>query len=279
MANKKRGRRGIDILLILCFFAGIGVLGYPTVSNMWNQHRSEELMAAYNEDVCRMSDDEVWTMWQEAETYNQNHRENVIMDSFTQSADIPTEAYEQLLNPEGRQIMGSLRIPKIDLHLPIYHGIGNKVLEKGCGHLYGTSLPVGGSGTHAVLAAHRGLPNAKLFTDVDQLTEGDFFFLDILNRTLAYEVDRIQVVLPTEIDRLKIEEGEDYVTLVTCTPYGVNTHRLLIRGVRTEYEGQESDTYVEEKAEEINTVPLLIVAVLCFFGAVMFLWIILNRKS
>lgn len=176
-------------------------------------------------------------------------------------------------------MMGSLRIPDIDLRLPIYHGIGKGVLEKGCGHLYGTSLPVGGAGSHAVLAAHRGLPSAKLFTDLDQLTEGDFFFMDILDRTLAYKVDRIQVVLPTETDSLDIEEGKDYVTLVTCTPYGVNTHRLLIRGVRTPYEAEEGTEDAVEKTVEIETVPLLILGVLCFLGIFFLLRIILRPKS
>ena len=279
MAAQRKYRRAVDILLLIFFLMGVGILGYPTISNLWNQYRSRELVTAYQEEVCRMSGEKLQAMWQEAEAYNRNHTENVVTDNFSSAGDVPEEAYERLLNPEGNRMMGSLRIPDIDLRLPIYHGIGKGVLEKGCGHLYGTSLPVGGAGSHAVLAAHRGLPSAKLFTDLDQLTEGDFFFMDILDRTLAYKVDRIQVVLPTETDSLDIEEGKDYVTLVTCTPYGVNTHRLLIRGVRTPYEAEEGTEDAVEKTVEIETVPLLILGVLCFLGIFFLLRIILRPKS
>lgn len=158
-------------------------------------------------------------------------------DAFTQSEKyILKHPYDQLLDPDGNEIMGSLEIPKISVNLAIYHGIGEESLSQGCGHVEGTSLPIGGTGTHAVLAAHRGLANARLFTDLDQLGEGDVFYLHILDKTLAYEVDKIIVCLPEDTSGLTLEPDKDLVTLLTCTPYGVNTHRLLVRGSRIPYE-------------------------------------------
>ena len=175
----------------------------------------------------------------------------VVINNVEEAEDyVLTHPYDQLLDPDGMGIMGYLEIPKIHITLAIYHGIGKQALENGCGHVEGTSLPIGGKGCHAVLAAHRGLPDAKLFTDLDRMEEGDEFYLHILDQILAYQVDRIRVVRPSEIGGLRIREGRDLVTLLTCTPYGVNTHRLLVRGHRVKY----VPAHAEEQAAQAEPV-------------------------
>ncbi len=203
---------------------------------MWNQYRNARLVSRYDEAVTDLSDNEYEKLWNEAKEYNAEHPVNSIADAFGEKDDyVLTHPYDQVLDPNGEGLMGSIEIPKINAKLAIYHGLSKTVLEKGVGHVEGTSLPVGGKSTHAVLAAHRGLPSAKLFTDLDQMKKGDIFILHILGKNLAYKVDQIRTVLPEETGELDIVEGEDHVTLVTCTPYGVNTHRLLVRGIRTKY--------------------------------------------
>lgn len=203
---------------------------------MWNQYRNARLVSRYDEAVTDLSDNEYEKLWNEAKEYNAEHPVNSIVDAFGEKDDyVLTQPYDQVLDPNGEGLMGSIEIPKINAKLAIYHGLSKTVLEKGVGHVEGTSLPVGGKSTHAVLAAHRGLPSAKLFTDLDQMKKGDIFILHILGKNLAYKVDQIRTVLPEETGELDIVEGEDHVTLVTCTPYGVNTHRLLVRGIRTKY--------------------------------------------
>jgi sortase A len=169
---------------------------------------------------------------------------NTIIDAFDEEENdyVLSHPYDQVLNPSGNEIMGYIEIPKISVKLAIYHGIGTDALENGCGHIEGTSLPIGGIGNHAVISAHRGLPSAKLFTDLDQLEIGDLFYITVLDEKLAYKVDQIKTVLPEETEDLAIEDDKDLVTLVTCTPYGVNTHRLLVRGERTEYVEEEDST-------------------------------------
>lgn len=233
---KKKKNFVWNIFFALVFLAGAGVFLYPTVSDMWNQYRNVRLVSRYDEAVTDLSDNEYEKLWNEAKEYNAEHPVNSIVDVFGEKDDyVLTQPYDQVLDPNGEGIMGSIEIPKINAKLAIYHGLSKTVLEKGVGHVEGTSLPVGGKSTHAVLAAHRGLPSAKLFTDLDQMKKGDIFILHILGKNLAYKVDQIRTVLPEETGELDIVEGEDHVTLVTCTPYGVNTHRLLVRGIRTKY--------------------------------------------
>lgn len=233
---KKKKNFVWNIFFALVFLAGAGVFLYPTVSDMWNQYRNARLVSRYDEAVTDLSDNEYEKMWNEAKEYNAEHPVNSIADAFWEKDDyVLTRPYEQVLDPNGEGLMGSIEIPKINAKLAIYHGLSKTVLEKGVGHVEGTSLPVGGKSTHAVLAAHRGLPSAKLFTDLDQMKKGDIFILHILGKNLAYKVDQIRTVLPEETGELDIVEGEDHVTLVTCTPYSVNTHRLLVRGIRTKY--------------------------------------------
>lgn len=233
---KKKKNFVWNIFFALVFLAGAGVFLYPTVSDMWNQYRNARLVSRYDEAVTDLSDNEYQKLWNEAKEYNTEHPVNSIVDAFGEKDDyVLSQPYDQVLDPNGAGLMGSIEIPKINAKLAIYHGLSKTVLEKGVGHVEGTSLPVGGKSTHAVLAAHRGLPSAKLFTDLDQMKKGDIFILHILGKNLAYKVDQIRTVLPEETGELDIVEGEDHVTLVTCTPYSVNTHRLLVRGIRTKY--------------------------------------------
>ena len=206
------------------------------------------MINTYETAVNDLPDKDYDRLWKEAKRYNREHTVNTFVDAFDEKGDyILSDAYKKILDPDGEGLMGSIEIPKIQARIAIYHGISDDVLEKGAGHVEGTSLPVGGKSTHAVLAAHRGLPSAKLFTDLDQMEIGDVFFLHILGKTLAYKVDQIKTVLPSETEDLDIIKGGDHVTLLTCTPYGVNTHRLLVRGTRTKY--------VENKTEINDTVP------------------------
>ncbi len=239
--GKKAGRSvGLSILCALLFLLGLGILLYPTFSSQWNKWRQEQLIADYSSSLTDLMDEgaDLSAEWERAEAYNEALFPSILPDSFAiaEAQDEPGEEYMACLNLAGDGIMGYVSIPKIDIKLPIYHTTSEEVLQEGVGHLEGSSLPVGGESTHAVLAAHRGLPNAELFTNLDQLELGDHFLLYILDDVLCYEVDQILVVEPTDTDALSVEEGEDLVTLLTCTPYGVNTQRLLVRGHRVEYE-------------------------------------------
>lgn len=221
------------LIPVLIFLTGLGVLLYPVFSDLWNQHRQNRLMTDYTNTVTNMEDSARSDLWEAATAYNQSLKASP-RDAFTGEDPGPEDPYWSLLDPDGTGVMGYLEIPKISLRLPIYHGTGDAALQNGIGHLAGTSLPVGGSGTHCVLSGHRGLPSALLFTDLDQLETGDTFTLYVLDQMLTYQVDQILVVEPEDVSALAAENGKDYVTLVTCTPYGVNTHRLLVRGSRIE---------------------------------------------
>ena len=246
LMKKKKRKKYIGFALL--FLLGLSILLYPTFSDAWNQYRNAKLINTYETAVNDLPDKDYDRLWKEAKRYNREHTVNTFVDAFDEKGDyILSDAYKKILDPDGEGLMGSIEIPKIQARIAIYHGISDDVLEKGAGHVEGTSLPVGGKSTHAVLAAHRGLPSAKLFTDLDQMEIGDIFFLHILGKTLAYKVDQIKTVLPSETEDLDIIKGEDNVTLLTCTPYGVNTHRLLVRGTRTKY--------VENKTEINDTVP------------------------
>ena len=217
---------------------------YPFVANQWNNHRQKQLISSYEDNLTQMTeagDIDYAKELKKAQAYNDALVPSILPDSFA-VADAREEedsTYMNCLNLTGDGMMGIVEIPKIAIKLPIYHGTSDEVLQQAAGHLEGSSLPIGGESTHAVISAHRGLPSASLFTDLDQLEEGDHFLIHVLNETLCYEVDKISVVKPEETSSLSVEEGKDLVTLLTCTPYGVNTERLLVRGHRVPYVEQE----------------------------------------
>ena len=236
----------INLAFGLLFLVGFGVLSYPTISDQWNTYRQSRLISTYEAAVAEMEPEDYSREWEAAWGFNDTlEKNNLYGDAFGSSeGDITDTEYWKVLNAAGDGIMGYLSIPKINIGLGVYHGTAENVLQTGIGHLDGTKLPIGGESTHSVLAAHRGLPSARLFTDVDQLERGDRFYIHILDEILAYEVDQILPMvdkddMDTLSEALQITEGEDYVTLFTCTPYGVNSHRLLVRGTRVPYEGEE----------------------------------------
>ena len=234
------------IIFSFIFLTGLSLLLYPFVANQWNTYRQARLLTTYDETVTQLSEAGVFSYddeWERALSYNEALLPYILPDSFS-TAQIPeegSEAYLSCLNLTGDGMMGYVQIPKISVKIPIYHTTSEEVLEKAAGHLPGSSLPVGGEGTHAVISAHRGLPSAALFTDLDKLKEGDHFLLSVLDDTLCYQVDQITVVDPTDTSTLAAEDGQDLVTLLTCTPYGVNSHRLLVRGHRVPYEDVQYD--------------------------------------
>ena len=244
--KKKAGNLVIGII----FLAGLSLLLYPFVANQWNNYRQKQLISGYEQVV---SDKEAAegidydAERKKAEDYNEALLPCVLPDSFALAESSGVDpVYMNTLNIAGDEMMGSVEIPKINIKIPIYHTTEEDVLNKGAGHLEGSSLPVGGANTHAVISAHRGLPSASLFTDLDQMKAGDHFLLHVLDETLCYEVDKISVVKPEDTSALAVEDGQDLVTLLTCTPYGVNTERLLVRGHRV--------PYVEEEVKEEKTV-------------------------
>lgn len=244
--KKKAG----NLVICIIFLAGLSLLLYPFVANQWNNYRQKQLISGYEQVV---SDKEAAegidydAERKKAEDYNEALLPCVLPDSFALAESSGVDpVYMNTLNIAGDEMMGSVEIPKINIKIPIYHTTEEEVLNKGAGHLEGSSLPVGGVNTHAVISAHRGLPSASLFTDLDQLKEGDHFLIHVLNETLCYEVDKISVVKPEDTSALAVEDGQDLVTLLTCTPYGVNTERLLVRGHRV--------PYVEEEVKEEKTV-------------------------
>lgn len=228
-ASKKN--RMTLILLLAVLLAGLSLLLYPTVADYWNSMHQSKAIASYMEAVTELDDDAYDELWEEARAYNASLLEAT---SRFEPGEEDQQRYEQLLNISGDGIMGYLEIPSIDVSLPVYHGTSDEVLQVAVGHIEGSSLPVGGKSTHCVVSGHRGLPSSRLFTDLDQLGEGDLFLFHVLGETLTYEVDQIHVVEPDDVTYLSIEEDEDLCTLVTCTPYGVNSHRLLVRGHRVE---------------------------------------------
>lgn len=243
------------IFVILFFLAGLSLLLYPLVSNEWNNYRQKRLISNYEEAIAQAGETiDYEAEWKKARDYNEALLPSILPDSFAiAAAEDVDETYLSCLNLTGNGVMGYVEIPKIDIKLPIFHGTKEDVLEQAAGHLEGSSLPVGGENTHAVISAHRGLPSAALFTDLDRLKEGDHFLLYILDDILCYEVDKISVVEPKETEELSVIDGEDLVTLLTCTPYGVNSHRLLVRGHRVEY---VPEVVEEEEAGVFGAVSL-----------------------
>lgn len=244
------------IILILIFLVGLSVMLYPSVSDAVNRKHQSRAVASYAEEVEQLSDADYQTYFDAADAYNRQL--NTTPNAFYKPDLV--SGYAQTLDISGTGIMGYITIPKISVELPIYHGTDEGVLQVAAGHLEGSSLPVGGAGTHAVISAHRGLPSAKLFTNLDELEVGDRFTITVLNRVLTYEVDQISIVLPTEIDQLLPTEGMDYVTLMTCTPYGINTHRLLVRGKRVET--TESQKHIRVAADAFRIDPIIVAPIL-----------------
>ena len=223
-------RDKIGILLVLMLLIGVCALLYPSVSQYWNTKTQTRAVENYQEILNALKPEDYEAFFQEAEDYNTS----LAALKFPLTDYHRLEGYNGILNVSGNGVMGYVAIPKLGVELPLYHGISKEVLNIACGHLEGTSLPVGGESTHCVLSAHRGLPHARLFTDLDKMELGDTFQLTVLDRTLTYQVDQIKVVRPDEVDDVRIVAGEDLCTLLTCTPYGINSHRLLVRGTRIE---------------------------------------------
>lgn len=230
----------------LLFLVGFGILIYPTVSNQWNTYRQSRLITNYKAVVEKMEEEDFTAQWELAKAFNEKIEYNAVYaDAFGMAhQELEDTEYWKVLNVAQDGVMGYLSIPKINVKLAVYHGCEEDVLQTGVGHVNGTKLPIGGESTHCVLAAHRGLPSARLFTDIDQLEKGDLFYLHVLDETFAYQVDQILDMIDKDDTEalekaLAVEEGKDQVSLFTCTPYGVNSHRLIVRGTRVEYQGEE----------------------------------------
>ena len=272
--KKSKSSKKFTVLLIFFLFAGLSLLLYPTISDWWNSMHQSRAIANYMEDVVELDDETYDLIWQQARQYNAAlSRDN---SRFT-----PTEEqlqdYAEVLNVSGNGIMGYVEIPKINVMLPVYHGTDEAILQVAVGHIVGSSVPVGGSGSHCVVSGHRGLPSAKLFTDLDQMEVGDTFLLHVLDEVLTYEVDQIVVVLPEDVSELAIQEGEDLCTLVTCTPYGVNSHRMLVRGHRVETEETTQDTPVRIMADAVRVDPTMVALIIGgFLLAIILLFVLVN---
>jgi len=245
------------ILMALIFLSGLGITLYPIISNLYIEHHQGNIINEYNKTVESMPDNTLEKEREKAEGYNKMLTGNMIItDPFDPKAQRELEEnsdYYNILNIGNDGIIGYVSIPKININLPIYHGTSEDVLKRGVGHLQNTSFPIGGEGTHSVLSGHTGLSSAKLFTDLDKLKEGEIFFIDTLGEKLAYKIDQIKIVEPHETSDLVIKSGEDYVTLVTCTPYSVNTHRLLVRGIRVPYTEEVEEEIKKEEKENVGS--------------------------
>ena len=238
--KREQKKKKLNLLLLLApvllFAAGAGIFLYPAISNYLAERQQTEVIHTYQAKVDEMEQAKLDEAWQEAVEYNENLAGDPVHDPFVMgSGYVLPDNYEDVLNINGDGVMGYVEIPKIDVYLPIYHGTSEEVLAEGAGHLEMTALPIGGENRHSVISAHRGLPSAELFTRLDEMEAGDQFYIHVLDQTLAYEVDQIEVILPEELSLLQPEEDKDLVTLLTCTPYAVNTHRLLVRGTRVPY--------------------------------------------
>ncbi len=287
----------INILIILLFIVGAGVLVYPTVSNEWNNYVQSTLIDSYTETVSAMTAEDYEDEWTAARAFNAGITENAIGsdafnlgtegDAVEPSDDFYSSDYYSVLNVNGDGIMGYLSIPKINLKLPVMHGTYDTFIQTALGHMNGTALPIGGEGTHSVIVGHRGLPSSKLFTDLDQMELGDKFYIHVLDETLAYQVDEISPMIEADdIDTLSkamaVEEGKDYVTLFTCTPYGVNTHRLLVRGTRVEYLGEdEVPTGTEAVVESVKSYYMIytIAGIIAVIIIILIIRAIFKRKG
>ena len=261
------------LILVLVLLIGLSLMLYPVLSEYWNSFHQSKVIASYVEQIDNLDEDDYEEILGAAKDYNANFKR----DSLWILSDEEKVVYENLLNVAGNGMMGYIEIPSINCSLPIYHGTGGNVLQVATGHLEGSSLPVGGESSHCIISGHRGLPSAKLFTNLDQLKEGDVFMLYVLNEAFAYEVDQIRIVEPDDLTNLRIEQGEDLCTLVTCTPYAVNSHRLLVRGHRVEtYE--VSEVRVTADATQLDdTMVAMVVAIPILLG--MFIWLMVYYRK
>ena len=287
--KKKKKYRVSNLILVLIMLIGAGIAGYPAFSEYWNSMHQSRAIMGYAERVAELSNEEYEVVWKDALEYNRRLSQD---PNQWDMLDEETDDYERQLNVDGTGNMGFVSIPKIDVNLPVYHGTSDAVLQTSIGHIDGTSLPCGSVhpdpddfsevefGSHSVLSGHRGLPSAKLFSELDAMEVGDVFYLTILDQTLTYQVDDVSVILPEDSSSLGIIPGKDYCTLMTCTPYGINTHRLLVRGVRVENDKELVDVRVTAdalKIEPLYVVPFIAGPVLLL----MILWVVIftGRKS
>ena len=277
--NKKQKKSGLSstILLLAVFLIGLCVMLYPTVSDFWNEKRQSQAIMNYDDLLVDLTPEDFSEYFEKAEEYNRKLK--LISYPFLGYPELDDEYYSALdVNDDG--MMGYITIEKIKVQLPIYHGTSDKVLNCAVGHLEGSTLPIGGESTHCVLSAHRGLPSAKLFTNLDELAVGDVFTITILDKMFTYQVDQVKVVLPDETDELNVVNGEDYCTLVTCSPYGINTHRMLVRGTRIENIEEAKKINITTEAYLID--PLIVtpvVAIPIFLGLLVFLVVKSSKKK
>ena len=274
MKNAIKENKLVIFLFIPMILLGLGLLLYPFISNRISVGHYQKVIQTYDKKVSEETKDANNKLLMDAREYNRSLSFGEVVDVFQNPEVKNSDRYLSILNINDNGMMGYISIPKIDVRIPIYHGTTSDVLQKGVGHLEGSSFPVGGENTHAILSAHRGLPSSKLFTDLDQLKKGDIFYIYILNQVLAYQVDQVLVTEPSETDALRIVDGKDYITLVTCTPYAINTHRLLVRGERIEYNEQvEKDIEVDYALSTADIILyislviallLIVVAIICF---------------
>lgn len=287
--SKKQKHRVSNLILVLILLAGVAIAGYPAFSDYWNSMHQTRAIQGYAERVAELDNEEYTAVWEAALDYNRRLAED---PNPWAMSDEDIDDYERQLNVDGTGNMGFISIPRIDVNLPVYHGTSDSVLQTSIGHIDGTSLPAGSVhpdendydkvefASHSVLSGHRGLPSAKLFSDLDAMEVGDVFYLTVLDQTLTYQVDQITVILPEDSSELRLFPGKDYCTLMTCTPYGINTHRLLVRGVRVENDKKLLDVRVTAdalKIEPLYVVPFIAGPVLLL----MILWVVLfaGRKK
>ena len=274
MRAKKSGTL-TTVIVILIFVAGLSLLLYPTVSNYWNSLHQSEIISSYDDEMSRLEQETFQTLLMEARNYNRELAENHLQYVLSEQQ---REVYYNSLKISSGSAMAYVEIPVIDCQLPIFHGTGDDVLERAVGHLEWSSLPVGGESTHCVISGHRGLPTSELLTNIDHMEKGDLFYIHVLGETLTYRVDQIAVVEPNDFSLLGIEKGADYVTLLTCTPYGINSHRLLVRGTRVD--GGEDSQLIQDPSNEVRTLDsaALVVGVLLAVAVVVFVWLVIDSK-
>lgn len=271
-SRKRKSSVASNLFLVLILLLGAGIMAYPTVSDWWNSFHQSRAIASYVSQIENVDDSEVQAIIEAASAYNKKILQKKNRYAMT---DEDLAEYNSLLDLTGTGVMGYIQIPSINVNLPIYHGTEESVLQVAAGHINWTSLPVGGESTHAVMSGHRGLPSAKLFTDLDRVVPGDTFTINVLKTTLTYMVDQIRIVEPDDTSELQVVEGKDYVTLVTCTPYGINTHRMLVRGHRIENPEAPREVVVTVGAIRIpNTlsIPVIAIPLLFIFLVILLLW-------
>ena len=256
-----------NIAFAVFFLIGLGITFYPMLSSRWNAYRESRLVSEYQKHIDSDAGSERYReMIEKAQAYNQTLDVPSVPDAFSIRDGIQDKEYEALLNESGTGLIGTVEIPAININIPIYHYTTSDSLEKGAGHLLGSALPVGGESTHCVISAHRGLPNQKLFTDLNLMKTGDVFYFHVLDQTFAYKVDQILTIEPAEVESLSVVYGKDYATLVTCTPYAVNTHRLLVRGYRIPYSDEEYEEVVQNVEQRTDTNYMMMQAVCVVVG-------------